>query len=268
VTSSSTRDRLGLSLTVIDSARVWCFTKSHFHDAVDLEPARGLEPRTSSLQERRSAGTGMSAAEPKSSPRQCFRRVGPEDKRGHIRSKSVASGGSVTAKKESRRPGSNRKPSLYKSDALPVELRRRSLASYRRSARVAHGTHGLPGRCSRCRARAVQDVKPLACRGERVVSTSKHRTAGWCPLCEALPTDRVSPIEQRQAGAGSPIPRAPELCRGLGRASETPRPDGRRGAARQASQPSRIAPGSAIGLSDIRRLRGARGALPGSVGSY
>ncbi len=121
------------------------------------------------------------------------------------------------------------------------------------------------GRCSRCRARAVQDVKRWhAGRARR--EPSKHRTAGWRPLCEVLPTDRVSPIEQRQAGASSPIPRAPELCRGLGRASETPRPVGRRVAARQASQPSRIAPGTATGLSGIRRLRATRGALPGSAG--
>jgi hypothetical protein len=68
---------------------------------IDLpKPETGFEPVTPCLQERQPTRTGFGAVEPFSCSDAGLRRFGPEDKRGHIRTKSVAACCKVAAKNE------------------------------------------------------------------------------------------------------------------------------------------------------------------------
>ena len=113
------------------------------------KPEMGFEPMTPCLQGPQPEGAQLSARAPNLSPRLAFCRIRPMDRRGHLRSKSVSSCCNVTARNrcQSRRPASNRQPPVYKTGALPIELRRQcpyrsGLASDQLGSAALH----LPGR--------------------------------------------------------------------------------------------------------------------------
>ncbi len=85
-----------------------------------LKPERGLEPLTSCLQGGRSTRTGFGALEPFSCPDAGLRRFAREDKRGHMRSKSVAVCCKVAAK--NRAGAGTRTPDIFITSEVLYQL--------------------------------------------------------------------------------------------------------------------------------------------------
>ncbi len=87
------------------------------------EPTSGIEPETFALQGARSRALDCEAERQIRVLVSCS----PDPSAGQARpypDKGLPSCGDVATKNESRRPASNRKPPVYKTGALPIELRR------------------------------------------------------------------------------------------------------------------------------------------------